>query len=92
MILFHIIQQPNLTNIFLKTVAASLTAILALLLHPEVQKRAHEELDRVVGKNLPTIKDRPNLPYIDAIFKESFRYDFIKILNPVLHLPYYLLS
>ena len=71
MILFHIMRLANLTNILLKTVAASLTAILALLLHPEVQKRAHEELDRVVGKNLPTIKDRPNLPYIDAIFKES---------------------
>ncbi|PAV15608.1 cytochrome P450 [Pyrrhoderma noxium] len=64
------------------TVATLLTTILALLLHPDVQKRAQEELDRVVGKNnLPTMKDRPNLPYIDAIFRECFRWQAVTPLG-----------
>ncbi|KAF8314228.1 cytochrome P450 [Clavulina sp. PMI_390] len=49
--------------------------ILAMLLHPEVQKKAQEELDRVVGEGrLPTIDDQPNLPYLDAIVKEVLRW------------------
>lgn len=50
------------------------TLILALLLHPEVQKKAQAELDRVVGQErLPTLEDEPNLPYITAIFREGMR-------------------
>ena len=46
-----------------------------MVLHPEVQKRAQEELDRVVGLDrLPELDDRPLLPYIDAIYRESARY------------------
>lgn len=45
---------------------------LALLpSHPEIQARAHEELDRVVGRDRwPTIEDEASLPYIRAIIKE----------------------
>lgn len=33
---------------------------LYLLLNPEVQKKAQEEIDRVVGRDrLPTLNDRP---------------------------------
>jgi cytochrome P450 len=46
-----------------------------MMLHPEIQRRAHEELDRVVGPDrLPTLQDRDNLPFIDAIVKETFRW------------------
>ena len=39
--------------------------------HPEIQARAHEELDRVVGReHWPTADDEANLPYIRAIIKE----------------------
>ena len=39
-------------------------------------KRAQEELDRVVGKRrLPDFSDRENLPYIDAVVKELFRWN-----------------
>lgn len=39
--------------------------------YPEVQKKAHEELDRVVGRDrLPSIEDEKNLPYCHAIVKE----------------------
>jgi hypothetical protein len=40
--------------------------------YPEIQAKAHAELDRVVGRNrLPTIDDEKDLPYIHAIIKVS---------------------
>jgi cytochrome P450 len=54
---------------------------LAMVLYPDVQKRAQEEIDSVVGKDrLPTFEDRPSLPYIDAIVLETLRW------NPILPL------
>ena len=45
-----------------------------MALNPEVQRRAHEELDQVIGKSrLPTLEDKPNLPYINAICLECLR-------------------
>ncbi|KJA17634.1 hypothetical protein HYPSUDRAFT_1102684 [Hypholoma sublateritium FD-334 SS-4] len=42
--------------------------------YPEIQAKAHAELDRVVGRNrLPTIDDEKNLPFIHAIIKEVER-------------------
>lgn len=39
--------------------------------YPEIQKRAQDELDRVVGRHrLPTAEDEKNLPYCHAIIKE----------------------
>lgn len=38
--------------------------------YPDIQAKAHAELDRVVGRNrLPTVEDEKNLPYIHAIVK-----------------------
>lgn len=48
--------------------------ILAMTLYPEVQSRAHEELDRVIGGRLPTAADLGSLPFLDAILKESIRW------------------
>ncbi|VDC01474.1 unnamed protein product [Peniophora sp. CBMAI 1063] len=48
---------------------------LAMLLHPETQKRAQDELDAVVGRlRIPTFDDMPRLPYIHAIAKEVIRW------------------
>ncbi|VDC01478.1 unnamed protein product [Peniophora sp. CBMAI 1063] len=48
---------------------------LAMLLHPEVQMRAQNELDAVVGRaRLPTFSDMPHLPYVSAIIKEVIRW------------------
>ncbi|KAG7085967.1 hypothetical protein E1B28_003492 [Marasmius oreades] len=42
--------------------------------YPEIQKKAQDELDRVVGRDrLPTIADEKDLPYIHAIIKEVER-------------------
>ncbi|TFK73311.1 CyP450 monooxygenase [Pluteus cervinus] len=51
------------------------TFFLALATHPEVQKKAQAEILRVIGDDrLPTSEDRPSLPYIDAIFSETLRW------------------
>jgi cytochrome P450 len=47
-----------------------------MITHPEVQKRAQEEIDCVVGTTrLPDLSDRHQLPYIDAIYRELLRYN-----------------
>jgi len=49
--------------------------VLAMILHSEVQTKAQEELDRVIGHGrLPEFTDRKSLPYINAIVKEILRY------------------
>ncbi|KAI9508272.1 cytochrome P450 [Russula earlei] len=48
---------------------------LAMIAHPEVQKRAQDELDAVVGRSrTPSFADVPSLPYIQALVKESLRW------------------
>jgi hypothetical protein len=60
--------------IFQQTVSIIQTFFLAMSLHPEILAKAQEELDTVVGrKRLPTLEDRPNLPYIEAILTEVAR-------------------
>ncbi|KDQ17442.1 hypothetical protein BOTBODRAFT_172482 [Botryobasidium botryosum FD-172 SS1] len=49
--------------------------ILAMASYPGVQKRAQEEIDRVVGTDrLPKFEDRPSLPYVECLFKENLRW------------------
>ena len=46
-----------------------------MIAHPKFQKRAQDELDAVVGRSrTPTFADAPNLPYIQALVKESLRW------------------
>ncbi|KAF9022878.1 cytochrome P450 [Hymenopellis radicata] len=52
-----------------------LTIIMAMVNHPEVQQRAQAELDTVVGRQrLPDFNDRPQLPFLQALILESFRW------------------
>ncbi|KAJ7444580.1 cytochrome P450 [Mycena galericulata] len=45
--------------------------ILALVAYPDAQKKAHEEIDRVVGEHrMPTLDDLQHLPYIRAMIME----------------------
>lgn len=47
-------------------------------LHPEVQRKAQEELDRVIGPNrLPEFSDFEELIYIQAIVLESLRWNVV---------------
>ena len=46
-----------------------------MVLHPDVQAKAQADIDRVVGKDrLPSFDDRPMLPYLDAILRETLRW------------------
>ena len=49
--------------------------VQAMALYPEVQKKAHVELDRVVGPaRLPEHYDIESLPYLQAILLETLRW------------------
>ncbi|EMD37506.1 hypothetical protein CERSUDRAFT_114146 [Gelatoporia subvermispora B] len=51
------------------------TFILAMAMYPEIQRKAQVELDSVVGQDrLPDFIDRDSLPYINAVVKESLRW------------------
>lgn len=46
-----------------------------MALHPHVQRKAQEELDRVVGQyRLPDFEDLERLPYIRAVVMETLRW------------------
>ncbi|KAL0957042.1 hypothetical protein HGRIS_003142 [Hohenbuehelia grisea] len=46
-----------------------------MALHPHVVKRAQAEIDSVIGGlRLPTLEDRPHLPYLEAIYREVMRW------------------
>lgn len=52
-----------------------IVCILNLLLNPEVQKKAREEVDSVVGRDrLPTFEDRDKLPFIERLIQETTRW------------------
>ncbi|KAF9237858.1 cytochrome P450 [Melanogaster broomeanus] len=56
--------------------SALMTFLLAMVLNPDVQEQAHAQIDAVVGKDrLPTLDDRPSLTYIDAIMRETLRWN-----------------
>ncbi|KAF9442561.1 cytochrome P450 [Macrolepiota fuliginosa MF-IS2] len=50
---------------------------LAMVMYPEVQKKAQDELDIVLGSSLPGFNDRASLPYINALVKEMFRWHLV---------------
>jgi hypothetical protein len=44
--------------------------------NPHVQRKAQEEIDHVVGTGrLPDVNNRPDLPYIEAMYRELLRYE-----------------
>jgi len=49
-----------------------------MALHPEVVRKAHEEIDSVTeGLRLPDFSDRERLVYVSAILKEVQRWQVI---------------
>ncbi|KAK7745701.1 hypothetical protein SLS62_009667 [Diatrype stigma] len=57
------------------TVSAVACFFLAMTVYPEVQRKAQEEIDRVVGRDrLPTMADRQDLPYVEAVVREVLRW------------------
>lgn len=46
-----------------------------MILNPDVQRKAQEEIDSVVGEDrLPKISDADNLPYVRSVVAETLRW------------------
>jgi cytochrome P450 len=59
----------------LQTVSAVLTFIVAMILYPDVQRKAQAEIDQIVGNSrLPDFSDEAVLPYVQAVLKEVLRW------------------
>ncbi|RPD63476.1 cytochrome P450 [Lentinus tigrinus ALCF2SS1-6] len=57
------------------TVSALGSFFLAMLLYPEIQRKAQAEVDRVIGRDrLPDFSDEPSIPYVTALVKEVLRW------------------
>lgn len=84
-------QAAYISGTFLEagsdTTSSTLYGFLqAMVLFPDVQRKAQAELDRVVGdRRLPTMADEPKLQYIRGCVKESLRWMPTTILGAVPH-------
>lgn len=64
------------------TSSSLITFLLAATAFPEPMRKAREEIDRVVGTDRsPTWSDEPDLPYVRAVVKESFRWRPVAVLG-----------
>lgn len=69
-----------------QTIAVLHMFFLLMARHPEIQRKAQEEVDRVVGiDRLPEMSDRDSLPYINRIIREALR--FAPVAPLVVHSP-----
>ena len=73
-------QISNLAGVTIKggsDTSASILAsfVLAMVLHPEIQKKAQAEIDRVIPDDrVPDVSDSDRLPYVMSIIKETQRW------------------
>jgi cytochrome P450 len=47
---------------------------LAALSYPDAVKDAQKQLDDIMGDNFPVFDDRPRLPIVEALAKETLRW------------------
>ncbi|KAJ9587374.1 hypothetical protein L9F63_019099 [Diploptera punctata] len=58
-------------------------SLMYMVLYPQVQEAVHKELDAVVGQNRrPSLDDRPNLHYVEAVLTELLRVCSIAPVTP----------
>jgi len=50
--------------------------ILAMVLYPDIQSKAQEELDRLTegGSRFPRFDDKLSLPYLESVMYETYRW------------------
>ncbi|KAK2059981.1 cytochrome P450 [Colletotrichum caudatum] len=70
------VRPKHAHGLLMSSTVASISAFfMAMTLYPDVQKKAQEEIDRVVGsERLPTLGDRDRLPYVGALVTEIIRW------------------
>ncbi|KAG6919137.1 hypothetical protein DXG01_008944 [Tephrocybe rancida] len=69
------IETPSSEGMLSQTTVSLRTFVLACLRYPEWIATAQRDIDKVVGPDrLPSFKDRPLLPYVDAIVRETLQW------------------
>eukprot|EP00794_Sanderia_malayensis_P007699 gene7699-8536_t len=78
----HFLKQDNIImimadvfNAAIETTATTMRWFIAYItIWPDVQKKIHAELDRVIGRDrVPCMNDRTSLPYFEACINETAR-------------------
>lgn len=70
------------------TTSSTLSFILAMCVFPGPQKKAQEEIDRVVGSDrMPEWSDESSLPYVSAVVSETLRWRSVTVLGGIPHAP-----
>ncbi|KAG1737190.1 cytochrome P450 [Suillus lakei] len=58
------------------TTSTLMAFALAMVSYPDAQRCAHAEINSVIGRDrLPTFEDRASLPYVEAILRETLRWE-----------------
>lgn len=69
-------MTDTLTDSLPQTLTALRTFVMAMILNPDVYKKAQAEIDRVIGEErLLDFDDREKLPYMDCVMQEVLRYE-----------------
>ncbi|KIJ11833.1 hypothetical protein PAXINDRAFT_33646, partial [Paxillus involutus ATCC 200175] len=69
------LKDASATAIIDQTSSTMLMFTLAMVQNPHVWKRAQAEIDTVTGMDrLPDFEDRPSLPYVEAVLRETQRW------------------
>ncbi|OCT81374.1 hypothetical protein XELAEV_18028193mg [Xenopus laevis] len=55
------------------TIASLRWALSFMVKNPHIQKRVHEEIDRVIGSSQPQFHHRKSMPYTNAVIHETHR-------------------
>ncbi|CCL99952.1 uncharacterized protein FIBRA_01977 [Fibroporia radiculosa] len=57
------------------TISVMMSFVLAMVLYPDVYRKAQAEISRVVEQSrLPVFEDRSSMPYLECVLKEVYRW------------------
>ncbi|KAH7012954.1 cytochrome P450 [Ilyonectria destructans] len=69
------------------TTSTIMTFLFAMCVFPDVQRKAQEEIDRVIGDRVPDWSDEDHLPYTKALVTEVYRWRSVFVLGGPPHAP-----